>query len=374
MRIRGKLFSWLVAPTVVVVLLALIMLARLGGADWFAVFTLIEFEQVALVAGGALLALLLLVIVVARRISARIDAVSVAAKAIGGGDFSARVNARTNVDELSVLSSAFDSMADELDSRVEELSRATVAKTAVEGELRAAQRIQTSLLPEVHPAFSAQDSFELFATNEPAAQVGGDFFDFFFRSDYELVIVMADVSGKGVPAALMMAVSRTIVHGLAAQGLGPSEILTETNRRLVADNIGSMYVTLFVGIYDVRDGIIRYGNGAHLAPLRVRTDGAVEAVAGATGTLVGILEDPGFSEADCQLEIGELLVLYTDGVTEARAPNGDFYGEAPFRRLLSAYADAPPHFLCDLINREVIAFRGGEHSDDLTLLMLRRLR
>jgi sigma-B regulation protein RsbU (phosphoserine phosphatase) len=210
---------------------------------------------------------------------------------VGRGDFTVRAGEVDKRGEMGELARAFNAMTSELGLRVEELTRSNADNEVVEGELRAARRIQASLLPTTFPPFPERPEFELFASNAPATHAGGDFYDFFFRSEHELVIVMADVSGKGVPAALLMAVSRTIIHNLGVQGLAPERILSETNRRLVADSIGSMYVTAFVAIYDTRNGHIRYANGAHLAPLRVTTDGRVETVAEPTGALVGILED-----------------------------------------------------------------------------------
>ena len=184
--------------------------------------------------------------------------------------------------------------------------------------------------------------------------------------------MIADVAGKGTPAAILMAVSRTIVHNLAMSGAEPSAIVSEANRLLVANSLGTKYVTLFVAKYTPATGDYTYSNGAHLPPLQVAIDGQVSSVGAATGTLVGTFADAQFEQGTGHLAKGELLFLYTDGVTEERSPLGEFYGDASIIRLLSAYSDAPPSFLCELVMREVNAYQSGNPADDLTLLLLRR--
>jgi sigma-B regulation protein RsbU (phosphoserine phosphatase) len=371
MQIRWKLFASLAVPALILTVPVCWVFVYAPDTDSVSTFRAAYLPWALLGLGVALL-MSFLGGIFSSTITRSVGQLGDAITRVGAGDFRVRVAETHRTDELGDVFRAFNEMSSELELRVEELVRSTAAKEAVDGELRAARRIQASLLPATFPAFPERAEFELYAVNAPATHVGGDFFDFFFRSEHELVLVMADVSGKGVPAALLMAVSRTIVHSLAVQGLEPQAILSEANRRLLADNVGSMYVTLFVAIYDTRDGNIRYANGAHLAPLRVTSKGVVETIAAPTGTLVGILEDCEYGQSTCRLEPGELLVLYTDGVTEARSVTGKFFGDARLRRVLTGYADAPPHFLCELIVREVNAFQGGERSDDLTLLMLRR--
>lgn len=366
LNIRWKLFLSIVGP---VLALALIGLSQ--GDTWLSSPSI---DKYAFAVAGLLVLLSVSSYLVGAHLSRPVRRLMDAVDRLGKGDFSTRTESSARRDEIGELSRAFNEMVSELEFHVQELTSATAAREAVEGELRAAREIQASLLPQVFPAFPDRDEFELHAVNAPARHVGGDFFDFFLSSEHELVLVIADVSGKGVPAAMLMAVSRTVVRNLAMDGLAPAEILAETNRLLLEDNIGSMYVTLFVARYDTRNGCFSYANGAHLPPLKVGTDNAVTAVGAATGTVVGILEDCTFEQESGKLEVGELLALYTDGVTEARSPSGEFYGDEPIRRLLSAYSDAPPNFLCDLIVREANAFQGGERTDDLTLLLLRRLR
>lgn len=336
-------------------------------------FSASQLQRATIVSVILIALLVLLSFVVASYFTRPMTKLAGAAAELGSGDFSVRVSGIDRNDELGDLAASFNAMVSELGSRVEELTRATAQREAVEGELRGARRIQSSLLPNTFPPFPERVELELFGVNAPAAHVGGDFFDFFFRSEHELVLVIGDVSGKGIAAAMLMAVSRTIIHNLAMQRMQPAQILREANRLMVADSTGSMFVTLFVAIYRTDNGVLTYANGAHLAPLLVTQSCEVTHIAAPTGTLVGIFEDSEFLQGDEQIGVGDLLVLYTDGVTEARSLGGDFFGDAPLKRLLGAYADAPPRFLCDLVVREVNSHQEGERTDDLTLLMLRRL-
>ena len=341
LSVRWKLVLWVVVP---MVLAAGIITAIAGGgvpADYLAAFSDPQRRKIAWAIVILIGLLIGLVSLVGTHFSRSIERLAASVERLGSGDFSVRVPGAATNDEIGDLSKAFNAMVDELDLRVEELTRATAAREAVDGELRAARKIQASLLPQ---SFPEHPQFQLLGVNAPDRHVGGDFFDFFFTSEHELVLVIADVSGKGVPAAMLMAVSRTMVHSLARDGLEPAEILNEANRRLVENSIGTMYMTLFVAKYDITSGRFSYANGAHIPPLLVTDRSTVRPIGDATGTLVGIFPDTQFEQGSAQLAAGELLLLYTDGVTEARSPTGEFYGEEPVLRLLSGYSDAPPHF------------------------------
>ncbi len=373
LSVRWKLVLWSVVPVSIVILAA-----ALPAWQWLReVSARGELAEMAgrVAAAAALIMVLLAALIFAAgtTLTTRLRRLADAVNQLGRGDFSTRARALDSRDEIGDLARAFNSTVDELRARVEESTRETASRERVEGELRAARKIQARLLPRAFPAQAVHPEIELYGVNAAARYVGGDFYDCFFTSPTELVLIIADVSGKGIPAAMLMAVSRTMAHNLAMDDLSPAEILAEINRLLLENNIGSMYVTLFVARYDKTTGVFSYANGAHLPPLVVGNDGVVRNVGEATGTVVGILPESAYTQATHRLAVGELLVMYTDGVTEARSPIGEFYGDRPLKRLLLAYADAPPHFLCDLIVREVNAFQGGERTDDLTLLMLRRL-
>ena len=369
--IRWKLFSFIFIPTAAVTVLVCSLVLSEISPEQFRSLT----EGACLSPDWAVVVLISLLsgllLTTGLYFEKRVSAVSKALRRLGRGELGVRVKSSVAADEFGELSRVFNAAAGELELRFEELSRVNLAGQEVQGDLRAARKIQASLLPTKFPV---DERYQLFGLNCPAEHVGGDFFDYFLTGDGEIVLVIADVSGKGIPAAIWMAVSRTIVRNLAMSGFGPAGILMESNRALVENQIGATYVTLFVAKYNPDNGEYTYANGAHLPGLYVSNEAVVTSVGEATGTLVGVFQDAEFTQGTGCLEKGELLLLYTDGVTEARSPMGEFYGDGPVRRLLSAYSDAPPHFLGGLIERSVNAFQGGEAADDLTLLMLRRLK
>ena len=323
--IRWKLFLSILVPTVAVTTLVVSLVLSEITSEQFRQLT----ADARLSPGWAALTLIGLVagllLGTGLYFERRVRVVTRALRRLGAGDFSARVESSVAQDEFGDLSRTFNATAGELELRIEELSRVTSAGEEVEGELRAARKIQASLLPQHFPV---DERFRLFGANAPALHVGGDFFDYFVTANDEIVLVIADVSGKGIPAAIMMAVSRTIIRNLAMAGFAPAEILQEANRALVDTQIGTMYVTAFVAKYTPSTGEYTYANGAHLPPLHVSADAEVNSVGPATGTLVGIFPDAEFEQGFGRLDPGELLLLYTDGVTEARSPMGEFFSMA----------------------------------------------
>ncbi|MEW6359053.1 MAG: PP2C family protein-serine/threonine phosphatase [Planctomycetota bacterium] len=274
--------------------------------------------------------------------------------------------------EVSELAGALRGMYDMLQRHIVELQATTAAREAVESELRIARSIQTSLLPHTFPPFPQRREFDLHAINVPAKYVAGDFFDFYFLSDHQLLVTIADVSGKGVPAGLFMAVTRTLLKNLIQSGLGPAEAFTKANNILAEDNERGMFVTIFLGIYDTHSGALRYANGGHNAPYRVDRNGALGPPMRGTGPALGILPDRQYEEREIRLDVGDLLVLYTDGVTEAHSSSNELYGDERFEALLGQHAGEAPAKLCDIIVRAVNDFQGEDQFDDITLVVLRR--
>ncbi|MGP1609682.1 MAG: PP2C family protein-serine/threonine phosphatase, partial [Burkholderiales bacterium] len=187
-----------------------------------------------------------------------------------------------------------------------------------------------------------------------------------------LVIVIADVSGKGMSAALVMAVCRTILRDLAQSGKSPSDILRETNERLRDNQKGAAFVTIFLGSYNVTTGNMVYANGGHVPPFLISTTGEVSTVGAATGTIVGMLEHQEYRNAELHLQQGETLLLYTDGFPEARSKNGEFFGPVRIRSFLEKHTASSPLVICEAALREINAFQNSHLADDITLLALRR--
>jgi sigma-B regulation protein RsbU (phosphoserine phosphatase) len=323
-----------------------------------------------LLAGLAVILLCLLII--AARITRPIARLAIGVQGLSRGDLDVQVSGTPPGDEIGDLTRAFNRMVRDLKEHTEALTRETAAREAIESELRVARIIQTSLLPKTFPPFPERKEFDLHAINVSARQVAGDFFDFFFLSDDRLAVIMADVSGKGTPAALLMAVTRTIMRNAAAGEASPGEVLARANAILCMDSPDSMFVTLFLGLYDPNTGALHYANAGHTLPLRVDREGNVTQVGEPSAPPLGIVEGLTFPEGKDHLELGDRVLLYTDGVTEAADPRGELYGDDRLQAFLSTHAQAPAQELCERLAAEVDAFQEMDRQDDTTILVLQR--
>lgn len=328
------------------------------------------FLSFALLSAG-LLALLGIIVVMSTRITAPLSRLALAVTDLGKGNLKTRVTDVPEGDEIGNLAASFNRMVADLDRHVEALQRETAAREKVEGELRVARGIQTALLPRRLPA---GDRFEISAVNLAARHVAGDFYDAFLRNPDTLVFLVADVSGKGLPAALFMAVSRTVLRRLL-QGDAPlAQVLAQANEALEGENVGGMYVTLFVGIYDISSGSLRYANAAHPVPHRIDAAGKVTDLGEVTGTMVGLLPARAYEEKVERLAVGDRIVIVTDGVPEAKDAGEEFFGDERLRAVLEA---GPSGETAEALRRRVIAavesYQGENLADDVTVMTLRRL-
>ena len=308
------------------------------------------------------------VLVVSNSITRPLKILTDAVKQLADGDLSTSIKGITTKDEIGQLSRAFNNMTLQLRQHVDELEKQYAARDAVENELTIARSIQSTLIPNKFPAFPDYNEFDLHGINHAASHVAGDFFDFFLLDSCRLFIVIADVSGKGVGPALLMAVSRTHIRNLAAKGHSPAQILTELNQLLIQDREQPMFVTVFVAEYNISTGDLCYANGGHVVPYLITKDGSIEQFGEPTGTIVGMLEDAEFGEETIKLKKDETIVLYTDGILEARLPEGEFFGERHFETLLSANAEMSLLELCDSALATVKAYQANKLSDDVTVL------
>ena len=243
---------------------------------------------------------------------------------------------------------------------------------ALQNELEVARNMQQSILPTVFPN---EATYEAFGNMEPAREVGGDFFDLFPLADGKVGFAIADVSGKGVPAALFMMSSRTLLKG-SAIGLGdarPGAVLREVNNLLERDNESMMFVTLFYGVYDPPTGKLTYANGGHNPPLLVHADGRSEELATTEGIALGVMADVDFDQTEVTLEPNDTVVMYTDGVSEAMNVAAEEFG---MERLQQVFSDAAPgeaEAASRMVFDAVHAFaEDAPQSDDITCLALRR--
>jgi serine phosphatase RsbU (regulator of sigma subunit)/anti-sigma regulatory factor (Ser/Thr protein kinase) len=252
---------------------------------------------------------------------------------------------------------------------IENLKAETTAKERMASELRIAQEIQASMLPTVFPQ---RKEFEIFAMMEPAKEVGGDFYDFFFIDVNRLCFVIGDVSGKGVPAALFMAITKTLIKNEARRCKDTNEILANVNSILVPDNPSCLFVTVFCAVLDIRTGEVQFCNAGHNPPLLMQKKGGVEFIKSSKGFVVGVMENCACSYNNLKLESGDAILLYTDGVTEAMDPEQKQFSEPRLKELLAGLKDKPMKELTDTMRAEVLKFvRGAAQSDDITMLALK---
>jgi sigma-B regulation protein RsbU (phosphoserine phosphatase) len=245
---------------------------------------------------------------------------------------------------------------------------------AIQHDLSIARSIQQAILPKKFPPFPDRKEFEIYASMNAAKEVGGDFFDFFLIDKDRLGFVMADVSGKGIPAAIFMAVSRTLLKATALKGLSAGDSLAHVNNLLCPESIASMFVTIFYGVLNTATGEIEYANGGHNPPYIIREDGKVEELEMTGGIALGIIEGLPFSVKKTTLKPNEGIFLFTDGVTEAFDTNEDLYSEERLISKLTENAKLNCRELAEAIIADVHVYSTGvPQSDDITVLSLKYL-
>ena len=289
---------------------------------------------------------------------------------IAGGDFTQRI-AISVKNEIGVLAASFNEMTRRLNESIEHLKETTAAKERIERELQIAHEIQMSMVPKIFPPFPDRSEFDIFAALVPAKEVGGDLYDFFFIDDDHLCFAVGDVSGKGVPAALFMAVTKTLFRATASGNGGtPGEILARLNNEICRDNEACMFVTFFCGILNTRTGQVDYSNGGHNLPYYLGDDG-VSPLEKLEGRALGIVEQSPYASGRIVLRPGDALLLYTDGVTEAMNLSRTLYSDERLEQFLGTnLSSAPSQLIADLIS-DVRHFAGeAPQSDDITVLAL----
>ncbi len=243
---------------------------------------------------------------------------------------------------------------------------------AIRQELSVAQRIQQSILPHAFPTDGAEMRFDMYAHMEAAKQVGGDFYDFFFLDDQHLGVVIGDVSGKGVPAAIYMAMSRTLIRSTALGGVTVAECMAHVNDVLSSESDSGMFVTVFYGILDVRTGDFTYCNAGHNEPCVLQPSGKVEMLKGANGLVLGVMGGMPYEQLTLRMQPGDSVYLYTDGVTEAMDAAGGMYSDERLLENLALHTERAPADLVHRILDDVRGFTiGAAQSDDITSLALR---
>ena len=276
-----------------------------------------------------------------------------------------------NRDEIGDLSHAIRTMQESIVTNTDKLARMTAEKERTGAELKLAARIQSDALPSDFPAFPEHEEFDIFASMTPAKAVGGEFYDFFLIDETHLGIVMADVSDKGVPAALFMMNAKSLGRTYAKMGMSPAQVMQAVNNRICENNRQNMFVTLWLGILDLSTGRITAVNAGHEYPALMPANGCFDLIRGKSGFVVGGMAGMRYPEQEIDLSPGAKVFLYTDGVPEAQNAAGEMFG---VKRMVSALNEgrkkSPEGILLDM-KKTVDAFvQGAAQFDDMTMLCL----
>ncbi len=316
--------------------------------------------------------LLIVIILIARSITRPLTALSKATEDIATGNLEIDLPSIKTRDEVGKLAESFNSMKSSLKQHIKDLTETTAAKERIESELKVAHDIQMDILHKVFPPFPDRHEFEIYATLEPAKDVGGDLYDFFFMDEDHLCFTVGDVSGKGVPAALFMAVTKTLIKTKATKGLTPEKVLERVNEDVSMDNPSVMFVTLFLGILNVRTGELKYSNGGHNPPYIVHISGDIEPLETTNGMALGVVEDLSYQSKKIVLEKGDTIFIYTDGVTEAMNKKDELFSEKRLKKDLAVLKDRPVEEIVTGIMDEVKKYSDGvPQSDDITMMILK---
>ena len=277
-------------------------------------------------------------------------------------------------DEVENLSYALKRMERDINGYIENLTHVTAEKERIGAELSVATHIQASMLPCIFPAFPNRREFDIYATMTPAKEVGGDFYDFFLVDDDHLAVVIADVSGKGVPAALFMVIAKTLIKDHTQSGKPPEEVFTEVNRQLCEANDENLFVTAWMGVLEISTGKLVYVNAGHNPPVIGRKNGETEFLRSRPGFVLAGLDFTKYRAGSLELMPGDLLYLYTDGVTEAMNTAQELYGEERLKRTLDANVSAAPEEIFKAVKKDLDDFvADAPQFDDITMLAMRYL-
>ena len=327
--------------------------------------------RVLAIAGTGLLLLLLFCLYDIRQLVRPLRRLADATRTIAQGNLTAPLPPlRRRGDEMGMLYDSFHHMQHSLADYMDELARTTANKERIESELSIAREIQMGMIPKIFPPYPERDDVDLHAILHPAKEVGGDLYDFFIDGD-RLYFVIGDVSGKGVPASLFMAIARSLFRTLAQQVTSPAEIMTKMNHSIAENNEANMFITLIIGILDLKTGSLKFCNAGHNPPVIIGVDGKSTLLQSKIQLFVGILEDMEYTAEEIILEKGSRLFLYTDGVTEAENTSKELYGEDRLLSTLAPLASCDIRIVVDTVIRSIASHvQEAEASDDMTILLI----
>ena len=342
--------------------------------DIFGGFDRLRRSVMAIVITGLLLMLFLFIRIITRELSP-LRRLAHEAETIASGHFDAELPNFERIDEIGQLSQSFGNMQQSLVKYIEELKETTAEKASIESDLRIANGIQMGMLPENFPTRGDRDDVQLYASLTPAKDVGGDLFDFYFRDD-KLFFCIGDVSGKGVPASLFMAVTRAVFRTTSAHESKPDRIVSVMNQMIADMNKTNMFVTLFVGVLDLPTGMLHYSNAGHDAPLLVGA--GVGELPCDSNIPVGVMPDWDYTLQEAQIYTNTTIFLFTDGLTEATSADFKLFdmervNDVAVKAL--AQQQQEPQQLISLMTEAVHQFVGdAEQSDDLTMMAIQYIK
>lgn len=276
-------------------------------------------------------------------------------------------------DEIGELANAFNNMSASLQEYIKNLSSVMAEKERIGAELNVATQIQADMLPSIFPAFPEREEFDIYATMQPAKEVGGDFYDFFLVDEDHLAVVIADVSGKGVPAALFMVIAKTLLKNRAQMGDSPAKVLEVVNNQLCENNKAEMFVTVWFGVMQISTGKIVAANAGHEKPIIRKADGEFEIFKDKHGFVMGGMEGMKYKEYELEIEKGGCLFVYTDGVPEATSSESELFGMERLVQVLNEEKDAPLPDILKSVKVSIDKFvKDAPQFDDITMLALYR--
>jgi len=323
-----------------------------------------------IIAITSLIMLFFAYLLISKIVNAPLQQLTQGVQRLGSGDLDARIII-DSTDEMGMLASTFNTMTVRLKDSIETNARVLAEKERISAELNVAHRIQASMLPCIFPPFPDRDEFDLYGSMEPAKEVGGDFYDFFLIDPDSLAVVIADVSGKGVPAALFMVITKTLIKNSALTGQTPAQVFNHVNSLLCEHNDANMFVTAFMGVYHISSGKFIYVNAGHNPPLIHRNNGDYERLSIKPGFVLAGMAEVKYTQMDTTLNSGDSLYLYTDGVTEAINNEGNLFTEQRLLGVCNKNKEQDIKQFVLTIKSEIDSFaQGAEQADDITMLIL----
>ncbi|HAH23307.1 MAG TPA: hypothetical protein DCL77_06050 [Prolixibacteraceae bacterium] len=329
----------------------------------------VNFQKIIWVSGLGILILFLINMFIFRRV---LDPLARVANAIKGFS-SAKGEERKTKDEIKMLTDSLEDWQAKYGLLISEQTKTAKERLKYEKDLKSAHDIQQNIIPSGYPAFPEHPEIDLYAVLKPAESIGGDLYDYYFIDNEHILMAIGDVSGKGIPASLFMAIASTLIKN-NSNIRSSREIIEKVNNDLGDRNPNQYFLTLFIGILNVSTGVMDYCNAAHNFPYLLHTDGTMQTLSKSHGIPLGIYKNKTYKSNNIQLQTGDLILLYTDGVINSRNPEGTHYGIEKLKRNIQRMNNINSKEVVTLLMQSIVTYEGESHqSDDISLVALRYL-